>query len=238
MKQQMFWVSCVVVVGFCHSARFNVVRDFSYFMLDVYYNHWHSLCQTLLPSFGPVWLLVWQSDGSVFMTIYSGGVTKYGYRIISCCFLVRVSIYIEKNMQVLSTDLPDSPAWVTTSSLFVLDIVVSFPWNMAMDKWQSVCVIKRHWARTLYSCFTLFHRRLYQILWTWHHNAANKYRTLALGGILCSSVQQISWSSVIWSPCKGINCLSLGTILNSYVMSDAVTPIPDVRRNACSALWS
>lgn len=30
------------------------------------------------------------------MTIYSGGVTKYGYRIISCCFLVRVSIYIEK----------------------------------------------------------------------------------------------------------------------------------------------
>lgn len=55
---------------------------------------------------------------------------------------MRLSIYIEKNMQVLSTDFPDSPASVTTSSVFVLDIVVSFPWNMAMDKWQSVCVIK------------------------------------------------------------------------------------------------
>lgn len=176
------------------------------------------------------------------MNIYSGGVAKYWYRIIWYCFLLRLSVYIENTCRC--SQQISLTVWVTTSSFFVLDIVVYSPWNMAMDKRQSMCVIKRHWARTLCSCFISFHCRLYRILWTWHHNAANRYRPLALQGILHCSVQQISWSSVRWSPCRGIDCcrivilsLSLVTNLNSYITSYVATPIPDVQHDTRSALW-
>lgn len=158
--------------------------------LAIYYRYTGARYQYLMKHAGVLNRFTWSCDSLVttswILVVETSANSIYKHYIQTESMMILVTIVASRVSSCVRSLLP----------LFHIGM---------MDRLHSVCVIKRHHARTRCTFYTLFHRIWSQTVWKWHHIAVNTYRVPALclfKGAVYSSVTQIMWCIVWWLPCN------------------------------------